>query len=104
MDKSDKDIQEFIESQRKYKTPGGIMETVLAVSSAEASYKYLLMCKHLKECEPNPGEEDLEFLVSEDLLTPDMISTFRLLRDHCADFIKTFDLFKSELEEDFYHL
>ena len=101
MDKSDKDIQEFIESQRKYKTPGGIMEAVLAVSSAEASYQYLLMCKHLKECEPNPGENDFEFLVSEDLLTPDMIATFGLLRQHCEDFIKTFDLYESELLEDF---
>lgn len=86
----DKDIEEFIKFERKYYTPSGIMDAVLSVSAAESAFKTLLMCKHLEDFQPEYA----------DLLTPDMANTFELLRQHCADFIKTYDLYETELLED----
>lgn len=83
----DKDIAEFIEFERKYYTPGGIMDAILAVGTAENALETLLMAKHIEEFSPEYA----------DLLTPEMLSTFGLLRQHCSDFIKTYDSMKQIL-------
>ena len=95
----EKDYQEFEASQRKYYSPTGIMDAVLAVSSAEYAIKYLLMCNEIKGYEPL--EEEPEFLFPNDaeLLNFDLLGTLSILRSHCAEYIDTFDMYSKDLEK-----
>lgn len=85
----DKDIAEFIEFERKYYTPGGIMDTVLAVSSAEYAIKYLLMCNAIK---------DYESLEDAEKLTPELLEEYENIKGSFEDYINAFNYYSVELE------
>lgn len=74
-------------AEDKYYQPKFIEELECAVSEAEDAFKYLVMCRR----HPDAVSKD------SDKLTPELIEEFANLRGACADFIKVFDFYKSEI-------
>ena len=51
----------------------------------------------LKDYEPLEDEPEFLFPNDAELLTKDLVGTLTLLRSHCADYIKTFDMYEYDL-------
>lgn len=79
-------------TEDKYYQPDFIEELECAVSEAEDAFKYLVMCRRHPDVAPKDSDK----------LTPELIEEFTNLRGACADFIKVFDFYESELREDLF--
>lgn len=75
-----------LEFKQKNFFPSPIQDLAIDVYSAETAFKHLVLA------------QELELLENDrDYLTPELREAYGFLRNHCADFIKTFDLYEQNL-------
>jgi hypothetical protein len=82
-----KEAKEFeLEFKKKYFIPSPIHSLAVDIYGAEAAFKHLVLAQSFELLEND-----------KDYLTPELREAYGFLRNHCADFIKTFDFYEQNL-------
>lgn len=82
-----KEAKEFeLEFKQKYFLPNPIHSLAVDIYGAEAAIQHLVLAQSFELLEND-----------RDYLTPELREAYGFLRNYCADFVKTFDLYEQNL-------